>query len=131
MAVVRVKFGHGSPRGSNRSVRDFVRAEFIGRTFYVNASNRTECIRLFMDALRPCIDPSLKTRISKFLKRFGLSFAERIAILQHLGYTHSSSYLSRMSVAIGAKVDVPPKDWDTLLQEWNDLWGSLYQMERE
>jgi len=36
-----------------------------------------------------------------------------------------------MSVAIGAKVDVPPKDWDTLLQEWNDLWGSLYQMERE
>ena len=79
--------GHsGIQRGSN-----FIKPEYIGRTFEFDENDRTKIVRFFQQVF---IEREYTFRdvrgISQFLKRKFLTRAERCAVIMHLGYRYSS-----------------------------------------
>lgn len=76
-----------------KSIRSFVKEEFIGKTFEIDENDRTAIIRLFMKILRrKNYSRGDICRITFFLNKFYLSRAERCAIILSLGYEYSDGY---------------------------------------
>ena len=86
-----------------KSIREVIKEEYVGKTFEVDENNRTEVVRLFMDALREVdSDDYLKARaIRHFLGRFSLSNAEIHAILFKKGFRYAPKKGKYGSYCIG------------------------------
>ena len=78
--------GHsGIQRGSN-----FIKPEYIGRTFEFDENDRTKIVRFFQQIFIEREYTSGDVHgISQFLKRKFLTRAERCAVIVHLGYHYS------------------------------------------
>ena len=89
---LHIRFTKGGRRkgGAIKTIRDFIKDEYVGKQFNIPIANRTKIIRLFMKAIKPCKKDggTIKTRIAHFLQRYHLSRAERHAILFKLGYRY-------------------------------------------
>ena len=86
--LMKIKFNlGGKSRGSTKiSAWTLFKPNFVGKTFTLDYSNRTEIVRLFMNAFKERADWSKgeKSAIGHFLSRWALSKVEKKAIKIHI-----------------------------------------------
>jgi hypothetical protein len=91
LAVRKIKFGLGGPRGKETALRDIVKDKYMCHTFVLPRDGPTVLVRLFMEALRPINNGQNQVKLVRnFPSRFSLSGAEVHAVLFHLGYRYQS-----------------------------------------
>ena len=97
----------GNARGGILSGGRFIKTEYLGKHIIAITKNRSSIVRFFMKIFKA--KPEGKDKydrrdikaITQWLKRFGLSRAERTAIITKLGYKyyHHATNLTHMRIA--------------------------------
>jgi len=97
-----------------KPLSDFLRQEFIGRTFYFDRKDPTSIMQFLFSIFRSDlhVDSNLARRITHFLRQQKFSRAKIHALLLHLGYHYSPnpSSLALRHMAVNGYWDRPPKE---------------------
>lgn len=92
---LRLTWRGGSGRSGVRRKTDFVKDEFIRKCVF-RYTDRSEIVRFFMQYFKEKQYSNTEiTAISSFLKRHGLTRAERHAVVFHLGYRYKAKPLKQ------------------------------------
>lgn len=89
---IHLKWAGGGGIGSNLGGSRFIRTEYLGKTFVGCKEDRTSLVRFFMKIFRDDIKLSKydARAINHWLKSFGFSRAEKVAVITSLGYKYST-----------------------------------------
>ncbi len=86
-----IRLGWCGDKGAcHKHGKEYIKPEYLGKMVKLNLSNRSDVVRFFMNIFleREYTFRDISS-ISKFLKRKGLSRAERHAVIYKLGYRYS------------------------------------------
>jgi len=82
---LKIEWGSGKLKASH-----FIKPNFLGKTFLALRKDRTSIVRFFMQIFRERnYYQGDVVAISRWLRRFGLSRAEKVAVITNLGYRYS------------------------------------------
>lgn len=95
---IHLKWCGGGGKGTNLGGSRFIKPKYLGKTFVGCREDRTSLVRFFMKLFRDDVKYQKcdARAINHWLKSFGLSRAERIAVVTSLGYKYS--YLDHMKI---------------------------------
>lgn len=91
LQILRLKVV-GRGKGRARARRRFIKTKYLGRGFCALKKDRTALVRFLMGVLRRDREYDIHDirAITRWLKRFKLSRAERVAIIKGLGYKYET-----------------------------------------
>lgn len=89
---IRWAYDGGKSKGVILSDHHFIKIEYLAKTFLALRKNHTGMVKFFMKIFKERkYDRDDIHALTTWLKRFGLTKAERVAIITHLGYRYSAA----------------------------------------